>query len=219
MIRRRRMVRDHADRFGPDDGRASDYQACPGTERSSITRHRTSAPRRGLPNPPLTNQGRGSAAPTPPRPRPPRFAGGTPHCGRRFAPSSRTPPLRAPRTTRAGMNEGVGARDPTRQASLSSSLAQRLRRWRRRRPARGRLPEAPAAASRRGRPPKPVNLAAVPHRSGSPTRGRDSSHCADARGRRPAGCTSDSACSSTDRRDDPMGEEDAGGRVAQGRPA
>ena len=53
-----------------------------------------------------------SSRSNPARPRPPRSAGGTPRCGRRFAPSSRTPPLRAHGLPWPGHNNEAGAPDP-----------------------------------------------------------------------------------------------------------
>ena len=125
----------------------------------------------GLLNTAPIDQGRGSAAPTRARPRPPRFAGGTPHCGRRFAPSSRTPPLRAHGLPGPGHNNEAG--HPTQPERLASP----------------RQPVTVSGAGDDGGPhvvgyPKPQlpridmdgssppwALPSYPHRSGSPNQG------------------------------------------------
>ena len=92
----------------------------------------------------------------PARPRPPRFAGGTPHCGRRFAPSSRTPPLRAPGLPGPGHNNEAG--HPGRMPRLASCPGSPSQALATRRPARDRLPEAPAEPDSAGLGSQPRGL-------------------------------------------------------------
>ena len=94
----------------------------------------------------------------------------TPSALRRWDPALRAalravlahPTATRSRATRARTQQRGGAPDPAGAPRLTSSAGHRLRRWRRRRAARGRLPEAPAAPHRHGRLFTPVGLALVP---------------------------------------------------------
>jgi hypothetical protein len=85
----------------------------------------------------------------------PRAAGGA---SRR----PRAPHRYALRATRARTQQRCGAPNPVGMPRVARSSTHRLRRWRRRRLARGRLPEAPAAPSRWGWLLHPVDVPYAP---------------------------------------------------------